>query len=78
MNSKDLIIYQLKLCVTLPQMGIKSGSSFYYSIKDIDLVTVAKYLRCSASGKCPNVYVDCNWIANYCGKCDGSYVKKTM
>ena len=78
MNLKDLTIYQLKLCVTLPQMGIKSGSSFYYSIKDIDLVTVAKCLRCSASGKCPNVYVDCNWIANYCGKCDGSYVKKTM
>ena len=59
-------------------MGIQSGSSFYHHVKYLHIAEVIVLIQKISSTPHPNVYVDCNWVAQYLARNDGNYVAKTV
>ena len=59
-------------------MGVKGGCSFYYKVVNLNANELITVFRKISNSAVPVIYVDCNWVANYLGRTDGSYVRKTV
>ena len=59
-------------------MGITGGMTFYHSVKGIQMKElISIYHRISGSVN-PTIYIDCNWVANYLGRQNRDYARKTV